>query len=188
MGLWRGGITNQTQNWNTVLQNNIPNELGWFIYMKNFRLHEKYKEGGLNLQDICLKKQALRVKWLIHLTQCDDSCIEKHLSNTLIGRHKKIVGLKILHASHKFDKDIQCEFYREAIKAWRIIFHSYVPKNMLDIKRDWIYENVLLKDDDGRIFKPPSHFPAYAPEYFYDLPVEDNPREFKGIYRILFQS
>ena len=64
-----------------------------------------------------------------------------------------MVGLKILHASHKFDKDIQCEFYREAIKAWRIIFHSYVPKNMLDIKRDWIYENVLLKDDDGRIFK-----------------------------------
>ena len=148
-------------------------------------LHENYKEGGLNLQDICLKKQALRVKWLIHLTQCDDSCIEKHLSNILIGRHKKIVGLKILHASHKFDKDIQCEFYREAIKAWRIIFHSYVPKNMLDIKRDWIYENVLLKDDDGRIFKPPSHFPAYAPEYFYDLPVTDNPREFRGIYRNL---
>ena len=56
---------------------------------------------------------------------------------------------------------------------------------MLDIKRDWIYENVLLKDDDGRIFKPPSHFPAYAPEYFYDLPVTDNPREFRGIYKNL---
>ena len=148
-------------------------------------LHESYETGGLNLQDIELKRKALRVNWIKHLILCKESDIEKHLSNILIGKHKKIVGLKILNASNRYDKDIPCEFYKEAVKAWRIIFHSYIPKNVNDIKRDWIYDNVLLKDDDGRIFKPPSNFPPYAPEFFYDLPVTDNPREFRGVYRNL---
>ena len=58
-------------------------------------LHESY-ETGLKLQDIELKRKALRVNWIKHLILCKESDIEKHLSNVLIGSIKKIVGLKIL--------------------------------------------------------------------------------------------
>ena len=37
---------------------------------------------------------------------------------------------------------------------------------------------ILLKDDDGRVFKPPSYIPVYAPEFYCDLPITANPREF----------
>ena len=67
-------------------------------------LHDRYEEGGLNLQDIFLKKQALRLKWLRDLVLSDDDSIEKFRANSLIGKHEKIVGLKILHSKGKFDK------------------------------------------------------------------------------------
>ena len=69
--------------------------------------------------------------------------------------------------------------------AWRLVFQNYTPKNVHSIKRDWIYDNILLKDDDGRVFKPPSFIPPYAPEFFMDLPVTNHPREFRGIFRTL---
>ena len=40
-------------------------------------LHDRYEEGGLNLQDIFLKKQALRLKWLRDLVLSEDDSIEK---------------------------------------------------------------------------------------------------------------
>ena len=148
-------------------------------------LHDRYEEGGLNLQDIFLKKQALRLKWLRDLVLSEDDSIEKFLANSLIGKHEKIVGLKILHSKGKFDKKIPCLFYRESVTAWRLVFQNYTPKNVHSIKRDWIYDNILLKDDDGRVFKPPSFIPPYAPEFFMDLPVTNHPREFRGIFRTL---
>ena len=50
------------------------------------------------------------------------------------------------------------------------------PKNINSIKNDYIYENILLKDDDGRVYKPPGYyrnrnFPQYVPFFFKDLPV-----------------
>ena len=39
-----------------------------------------------------------------------------------------------------------------------------------------IYKNIILKDDDGRVYEPPGYyrninFPHYIPFYFKDLPV-----------------
>ena len=62
-------------------------------------------------------------------------------------------------------------------------FFYFHQNRVQDIRRDWIYESILLKDDDGRVFKPPSNIPAYAPEFFCDLPITANPREFRGIFR-----
>ena len=65
---------------------------------------------------------------------------------------------------------------------------TYYPKNINSIRRDSIYENVLLLDNNGKCFKAPSRCPAYAPEYFCDLPVTNNPREFRGVSRRLIPS
>jgi len=54
-------------------------------------LHEGYETGGLNLQDIELKRKALRVNWIKHLILRKESDIEKHLSNILIGEHKRLL-------------------------------------------------------------------------------------------------
>ena len=148
-------------------------------------LHEKYDDGGIGLQDITLKKQALRLKWLKFLISCEKCHVETHLANVMIGNHKGIVGLKILSASSKFDKNIKCSFYREAVKAWHAVIQNYFPKNVLEVQRDWIYENILLKDDDGRVFKPPSIIHPCVPEYFCDLPVTAHPREFRSSFRNL---
>ena len=86
-------------------------------------LHEKYENGGPQLQDIELKMKTLRIKWIRELIACDESHIEKFLSNKLI------VGLKILHASNKYDKNISSLFYKNAIQAWRILSVHYFPGN-----------------------------------------------------------
>jgi hypothetical protein len=57
-------------------------------------LHESYETGGLNLQDIELKRKALRVNWIKHLILCKESDIEKHLSNFLIGKLPTISPLQ----------------------------------------------------------------------------------------------
>ena len=50
--------------------------------------------------------------------------------------------------------------------------------------------NILLTDDDGRIFKPPGCYteeslPSYVPKYFKDLPVQIPIRDLRGIFRTL---
>ena len=132
--------------------------------------------------------KTLRIKWLRELLSCENSHVEKFLSNKLIGKHKKIVGLKILNASNRYDKNIFSSFYKNAVKAWRILSVHFFPGSINDIRRDWVYDNILLKDDDGRVFKPPSFIPPYAPEFMYDLPITANPREFRGIFRRLIPS
>ena len=76
-------------------------------------------------------------------------------------------------------------FYKNAIKSFREIKAYYLPGSIQDIRRDCIYENHLLLNDDGNPFKSPSRFPPYAPEYICDLPVTNHPREFRSVYREL---
>ena len=61
--------------------------------------------------------------------------------------------------------------------------YTHRPGNIHEIQRDWVYQNSLLKHENRKSFKPPSYFPAYAPEYICDLPTTNHPREFKGIYK-----
>ena len=67
-------------------------------------------------------------------------------------------------------------------------FFDFHPNRVQGTRRDWIYESILLKDDDGRFFKPPSNIAMYAPEFFCDLPITANPREFRGIFRRIIPS
>ena len=71
------------------------------------------------------------------------------------------------------------------MKAWRQINPVFCPGNLQSIRRDVVYENMLLVDDNCKPFKYPSRIPAYAPEYVCDLPVTNHPREFKGIFKTL---
>ena len=91
-------------------------------------LYEKYENGGLNLQEMELKNQALRIKWLKNLILCKNQDIEKFLCNKLIDKPKKIIGLKILHASNNLDKNIMCSLYKEAVQALRIIIYLFSSK------------------------------------------------------------
>ena len=58
------------------------------------------------------------------------------------------------------------------------------------LKNDWIYDHILLTDDDGRVFKPPDYYteentPRYVPKIFKDLPVIIPLRDLNGIFRTL---
>ena len=170
--------------------NNLISDFVWNdLHQCQFsHLHDEYQDGGLNLQDIELKMKALRVKWLRYLVTKENCHIEKFLANKLIGKLKQIFGLKILNASDRYDKNIPSSFYKNAVVAWRILSPHFFPVCINDIRRDWVYDNILLKDDDGRVFKPPSFIPPYAPEYMYDLPVTANPREFRGVFKRLIPA
>ena len=62
--------------------------------------------------------------------------------------------------------------------------------NFDSIKNDWIYDHILLKDDDGRVFKPPGYYsvntmPRYVPHLFKDFPVTIPLHDLRGIFRTL---
>ena len=66
----------------------------------------------------------------------------------------------------------------------------YEPCNFNSIKNDWIYENILLTDDDGRVFKPPGYYneermPNYVPKFVKDLPVQVPIGDLRGVFRTL---
>ena len=174
--------SNMLKDFNNLISDFVWNDLH---QAQLAHLHQKHIDGGLNLQDIELKMKSYRIKWLRDLALCDDSFVEKSLANSLIGKHGKIVGLKILNASNVYDKQISSPFYKNAVKAWRILCIDFQPGSIADIRRDWVYESILLKDDDGRVFKPPSFIPPYAPEFIYDLPITNHPREFRGRFKRL---
>ena len=66
-------------------------------------------------------------------------------------------------------------FYKKAIVAWNKLNIHFMPKCPDSIKNMWIYENILLQHDDGRVYKPPA-FSSFIrrredmPYYFKDLP------------------
>ena len=135
-----------------------------------------YHEGGLNLQSIVYKMNAFRIKWLSELLGKDSTKIERWLADHLIGTKNQVFGLKIINYRTSDLNHIKNSFYRKAVKIWQCMNISYRPKNITSIKNDYIYENILLKDDDGRVYKPPGYyqnrgFPSYVPLYFKNLPV-----------------
>ena len=55
--------------------------------------------------------------------------------------------------------------------AWLKLKINFSPKNQQSIGNLWIYNNILLKDDDGRIYKPPDlRKRNRMPKTFNDLP------------------
>jgi hypothetical protein len=134
-----------------------------------------YEKGGLNLESITIKMKTFRIKWLTEMIGTEKVCIARWLVDKLIGTRNRISGLKVLNYQTNIN-EIKNEFYKNAIKIWYSIGVQFTPKNITTIKNDYIYENILLKDDDGRVYKPPGYyrnrdFPQYVPLLFKDLPV-----------------
>lgn len=171
----RNEINNMIMNfiWNDLHQRDIS------------VVHQLYIDGGLELHDIQAKQKTFRIIWLKSILDSGKFSIERHLANTAIGKYKGVYGVCFLNHNKGLVKFVKNMFYRESIKNWKELEICFMPGEMNSIKRNWIYEHILIKDDDGKMFKPPTHIPPYAPEFIYDLPVTAHPREFKGVFKTL---
>ena len=115
---------------------------------------------------------------------------EKGIVNKLIGNINHIKGLRSLLYKTDLSRYIKNDYYRNAYKIWKKNNIIYEPCNFNSIKNDWIYDNILLTNDDGRVFKPPGYYndermPLYVPKTFRDLPVQIPLRDLRGIFRNL---
>ena len=146
--------------------------------------------GGLGLQNKEYKIETLRIKWIENLMTNKDFCFERSIVNKLIGNINHIKGLRILLHKKDYSRYIKNDYYKNAYKFWRKLNINYEPCNFNSIKNDWIYDNILLTDDDGRVFKPPGYYtednmPHYVPRIFKDLPVQIPLSDLRGIFRVL---
>jgi len=150
-----------------------------------------YSNGGLALQSLSAKTQTLRIRWLECLVtqkhlECERNVVELLVSDTGIPN---IVGLDILRYKKNFENCIGNKYYKNAYKIWLKMDIFFLPTSFESIKNDWIYHNLLLTDDDGRVFKPPgmytNGYPAYSPTRFDDLPVRVPIGDLRGVYRAL---
>ena len=68
------------------------------------------------------------------------------------------MGLAILKGyTSKYAKSITNPFYKYACIAWAEVNINFSPPSPRSIENLWIYENIILKDDDGRVYKPPAN-------------------------------
>ena len=134
-------------------------------------IQDDYHKGGLRLCNIETRINAFRVKWISHILESDRNSIEFFLANKLIS-DKFNLGLNILKGyTIGCIKTISNKFYRNACIAWNKLNIIFQPKDERSIENLWIYENILLKDDDGRIYKPPgARKMRNMPKIFSDLP------------------
>ena len=139
-------------------------------------LTEDYAQGGLRLASIEKKINTLRINWLCSLMKRGTHTIEHILANELISDNNLKLGYDILkgYESNQI-KTISNRFYRNACLAWNNSKIRFVPKNRDSINNLWLYDNILLKDDEGRSFKPPKYFGSIRnqrnmPNTFGDLP------------------
>ena len=152
-----------------------------------------YDMGGLSLQSIETKIKTLRIRWLERLmTQKHLEC-ERNIVDQCIGNvNNYIKGLEIIKYSKNYERYIDSSYYKNAYNIWRKNKISFWPKDLESIKKDWIYYNILLTDDDGRVFKPPgrieNNLPNYFPSTFDDLPVRVPIGDLRGIFRTLIPN
>ena len=160
----------------------IKGMISAFIWKGNYHqrslsgLEADYHEGGLRLGNIDKKINAMRVKWLTYVLNSDSNQIEFFLANALISENCSKMGIDLLKGySLKYIKTIKNRFYKNALLAWLKLKVFFGPRNIFSIKNLWIYENILLKNDDGRVYKPPANSGFIRrrrdmPYYFRDLP------------------
>ena len=172
----------EAQDIPTNIKNEIKQLIASFIWGSSYHqrsiqgLEADYNEGGLRLGNIDKKINALRVKWLSYLTNLDTSYIEFFLANELISENISKIGMDLLKGyTEKYTNSIRNKFYKKAILAWRKLKITFSPSSHVLIKNLWIYENILLQDDDGRVYKPPANSSFIRrrrdmPYYFENLP------------------
>ena len=139
-------------------------------------IQQDYKLGGLRLGCIEKKITAFRIQWLSYLLESDTNKIENFLANKLISNNNLKLGFDILKGYLcQHIKTIKHAFYRNSCITWYNANIIFYPKNILSIGHLCIYDNILLKDDDGRVFKPPNNAGFFRariniPHKFGDLP------------------
>ena len=156
-------------------------------------LAEGYYKGGLKLGNIDKKVRGFRIKWLSTLLEGNKNSIEFFLANDLVSKNDLKIGLNILKGYEiNHLKSIKNKFYKNACLFWKSSNITFIPKNRNSIKDLWLYDNILLKNDDGRVFKPPRYFTVSRgqhdmPKTFGDLPYiimnrnEEDSRKIRSI-------
>lgn len=154
-------------------------------------LCQPYICGGLALQNIDIKTKTLRIRWLENLfnqthLKCERKVVECFIENT---NNESIVGLDILKYRCNLENCITNKYYKNIYKIWLKMDILFYPTNYESIKNDWIFENMLLINNNGRVFKKPGEsargYPNYFPRKFSDLPVRVPIGDLRGIYRTL---
>ena len=96
--------------------------------------------------------------------------LERFLVDFLISENKFKMGLDILKGSTlRVINTIRNEFYKNACKAWADMDIKYIPPSKTSINNLCIYENVLLKNVEGRVFTNLNKV-KNLPRTFDDLP------------------
>ena len=172
----------ELHNMPTFIKSEIKLMLSSFIWGVNFHqrsiqgLEADYNEGGLRLVNIDKRINAIRVKWLSYLIKSDISYIEYYLANEIISDNCSKMGFDLLKGySPNYINTIKNKFYKHAISAWKKLKVTFSPSSPLSIQNMWIYENILLQNDDGRVYKPPANSSFLRrrrdmPYLFRDLP------------------
>ena len=129
----------------------------------------------------------MRLRWIENLMTKKELHKEKIIVDALISNINNISGLKIFLYKKNHTRSIQNEFYRNTYIIWKKHNIIFEPVNINSIKNDWIYDNILLTDDDGRVFKPPGieNLPNYFPKTFKELPVIVTLGDLRGVHRSL---
>ena len=104
-------------------------------------MYRKYENGGLNLQDSDTKMKTFRSMWISELLNCDPNWQTRDFKEFETD------------ASNKYDNCIKNEFYKNLIKTWRLLKIILKPSKLQDIRRDGVFDNLLLVDENGKCFK-----------------------------------
>ena len=133
-------------------------------------LEMNYDKGGMRLLSIEKRIKIFRIKMLFDILSKPNDHLEQFLVNFLISENKHKIGLDILKGSTlSVINTIRNEFYKNACKAWINLGIKYIPPSKESIKNLCIYENSLLKDINGRVFKSLNRT-RNLPRTFDDLP------------------
>ena len=129
-----------------------------------------YDKGGMRLLSIKKRIQVFRVKMLYNILSKPNDHLERFLVNFLISENKFKMGLDILKGSTlRVINTIQNEFYKNACKAWVDMDIKYIPPSKASINNLCIFENILLKNAEGRVFTNLNKV-KNLPRTFDDLP------------------
>lgn len=118
-------------------------------------LKDAYDNGGMQLVDISTKIKVQRLRRLVRLMNLPKDNIERYLSDNLVCPNDSMIsGLDVLF--HNYNTNlIKNIFYKNAIKIWKDAKVIFEPASIQHVKHLSIFENVLVKDNEGNFFKKP---------------------------------
>jgi len=188
----------ETHNLSDSLLLDIKNIIKAFIWKGHKQVSYEilclpFDKGGLSLQNIQIRQDILRLKWLAKLLSQDTIKTEKSVVDQIFRISYPQIGIRVLMNQDLKTNSLDTKFYKKATKVWTKANIIFKPKNANSIKHDWIYSNPLLTDVNRNTFKYPGYFvnrdlPNYVPLYFKNLPVQVPMRDLRGIFKNLIPN